>query len=382
MSQYRYEALRSSRAIRLLKFTHEAGSEPRCKVITVEVEKAPPFVALSYTWGAKGYSRTICVDDATLAITTNLGEAIDAISPFAMERRMMFWADSICINQADIDERSRQVRLMNLIYRSAEMVVIWLGMAAHESDLAFDMMKTWSARFEEITRQHSSSYAITTTRISPDDTFFFGSSGSTEERAHNALQEIARRPWWTRAWVVQEGAIAHPSRTLLFCGDRRIDWSVLRSTLWVRTMNNSSNTADDFMMITLDTVRHEREYGVNLPLLRLLRVMRSYNCEDPRDKLYAALGMAMDVHENDIVPDYTKTVVQVYTDIVRYCVSNTRRLPLEFLSLVVRSAPDTVFEHDHVPLLPSWVPDWTIKAPTGTSSVSKAFLASRKAIFM
>ena len=33
---------------------------------------------------------------------------------------MTFWIDAICINQADLDERSQQVAIMRDIYASAE----------------------------------------------------------------------------------------------------------------------------------------------------------------------------------------------------------------------------------------------------------------------
>jgi hypothetical protein len=37
------------------------------------------------------------------------------------------WIDSICINQQDIAEKTRQVRLMHHIYRQAFKVTVWLG---------------------------------------------------------------------------------------------------------------------------------------------------------------------------------------------------------------------------------------------------------------
>lgn len=37
------------------------------------------------------------------------------------------WADAVCINQVDEEEKSQQVQLMPLIYRKAKSVLIWLG---------------------------------------------------------------------------------------------------------------------------------------------------------------------------------------------------------------------------------------------------------------
>jgi hypothetical protein len=362
-TQFTYETLQSSRAIRLIKFL--PGSNPTCQIVTVEVEKAPPYVALSYTWGSKDTPRFVLANGSEIRITANLAEAIDAIFPFARERNMMFWADSICINQADVVERSRQVRLMNTIYRSAAIVAIWLGPAKHESDLAFDKMKEWKARFDQLKNDCGGSEELAVTSISSDDPFFIGSRDSEQQRALEALREICRRSWWRRAWIVQEGTIADPTRNILFCGSRRIDWTHLRAALQIThhaTHYRTSGMSVDFydgMAIRLDGFRKDREAGCNISLLRVLRLIRAYDCEDPRDKIYAALGMAMDVDENDIIPDYEKPTSAVYRDIVDFYVSKQDDHSLDILGYVWRSARGTAFEHRPVSNIPSWVPDWT-----------------------
>jgi hypothetical protein len=281
---FSYEPLASSRAIRLLKF--RAGPHPTCQMITVEVEKAPPYAALSYTWGSKTLSRTIGVDGAEVPITVNLADAIDAIFLFARSRNLVFWADSICINQADIHERSRQVRLMNTIYRSAEFVVVWLGLAEPDNDLAFDKMEEWKARLDTLKQQFHGSEYLPITSISPHDPVFFGPRGSIQHRAVEALRMIYRRPWWTRAWIVQEGTMVNPMRTILFCGNRSADWTHFRVALQLThdvKLSKTFGISNDFhdgMAIRLDAFRQERELGASIGLLRVLGLIRSYDCED------------------------------------------------------------------------------------------------------
>ncbi|RMZ73052.1 heterokaryon incompatibility [Pyrenophora seminiperda CCB06] len=367
MTRFSYERLPSSRAIRLIKFL--PGPDPTCQIVAVEVEKAPPYVALSYTWGSKNLSRVIIANGAEIPITANLAEAIDAVFLFVRERSMMFWADSLCINQADVYERSRQVRLMNTIYRSAEMVAIWLGPAAYHSDLAFDKMEEWKARFDGLKQRFGGSEELAVTSISSDDPFYFGACGSEEQRALEAFRMLCRRPWWKRAWIVQEGTIANPVRTILFCGSRSIDWTYLRAALQIthhathyQSSGIMSTDFNDSMAMRLDNFRKDREEGANIGLLRVLRLIRAYDCQDPRDKLYAALGMAMDVYEDEIVPDYTKSSSAVYSDVVRFCIDKSNGHSLDFLGEVWRSAPGTGFEHQHDRTLPSWTPDWTFQA--------------------
>jgi hypothetical protein len=357
MTQLHYDVLKSSRAIRLLHFL--PGPEPLCQMITVEVEKAPAFLALSYTWGHKEYTREIPVDGVEVAVTANLADAIDAIYVFARTQNLMFWTDSICINQADVDERSRQVRLMNTIYRSAEFVAIWLGAFAENSDLAFDITKEWKTRFDSLRELCGGSDDAAVTQFSFDD--------SRAQRALEAWHKIGHRPWWTRAWIVQEGTIASPSRTIVFCSNRNIDWVSLRLALQIThrkkyyKSSGESIEFNDSMALRLDDFRKDRESGANIRLLRVLDLMRAYDCEDPRDLLYAALGMAMDINEDDIIPDYTKTCAEVYTDVVRFYVSKADSYSLDFLGHIQRPAPGSSFDYQVNCLLPSWVPDWAMR---------------------
>lgn len=47
----------------------------------------------------------------------------------------MIWADAICANQTDGDEKSRQVGQMGSMYKRARNTIIYLVNAIEESDL-------------------------------------------------------------------------------------------------------------------------------------------------------------------------------------------------------------------------------------------------------
>jgi len=46
----------------------------------------------------------------------------------------VLWADAICIDQQNIEERGTQVQLMGMIYWKADRVLVWLGQNIAEND--------------------------------------------------------------------------------------------------------------------------------------------------------------------------------------------------------------------------------------------------------
>jgi hypothetical protein len=56
-------------------------------------------------------------------------------------QRGYIWADAICINQSDVEEKTEQVRMMGDIYEAAQIVVIWLGPEEHSDRAGLYLMK-------------------------------------------------------------------------------------------------------------------------------------------------------------------------------------------------------------------------------------------------
>jgi len=64
-----------------------------------------------------------------------------------------FWIDAVCINQSDLPERGSQVSMMDVIYRHATNVLVWLGEldifirpAAEAMNALLDLEKTMESR--------------------------------------------------------------------------------------------------------------------------------------------------------------------------------------------------------------------------------------------
>jgi hypothetical protein len=140
-----------SRCIRLLDLDDEtAGWKDKTtappslsgRLRVASVDPAPSFTALSYVWGGEEASRrTITCQDCDLEITENCHQAL-----WHIQKRfgaVTIWVDSICINQADDDEKTGQISLMGEIYSFASFVYVWLGPAEGNSD---DAMKSLRRR--------------------------------------------------------------------------------------------------------------------------------------------------------------------------------------------------------------------------------------------
>ncbi|OCK86532.1 HET-domain-containing protein, partial [Cenococcum geophilum 1.58] len=142
--------------------------------------------ALSYVWGFSSKAVPINLDGFKIPVTQNLEYALRYPRRQTQPRRI--WVDAVCINQADLDERSKQVSRMKNIYQQAFNVVIWLG---EENE----------PRVGEV--------------------FYTGRNCE----AFMVLSKLLYRKWFTRVWVLQELAAA--SAAGVVCGNASISWSVL-----------------------------------------------------------------------------------------------------------------------------------------------------------
>jgi hypothetical protein len=93
-----------------------------CTLSHVAFGDMPKYDALSYTWGDGAVKRTIFLNEIRVEVGENLAAALVNIRglELAGEKPRTLWIDAICINQSDLAERSRQVRLMPLIYEKSK----------------------------------------------------------------------------------------------------------------------------------------------------------------------------------------------------------------------------------------------------------------------
>ncbi|KAK5709883.1 hypothetical protein LTR17_019389 [Elasticomyces elasticus] len=136
---YHYEPLSSGNKTRLLIIEAALDqSEPiHCRLTQSSDLSNDDYQTLSYAWGptyADGSHLThhVICDGSLIAVTANLhGALLQIRQDYAFNgidaSTLPLWCDALCINQVDLEERSKQVRLMGEIFANSSRLIIWLG---------------------------------------------------------------------------------------------------------------------------------------------------------------------------------------------------------------------------------------------------------------
>jgi hypothetical protein len=137
---HEYDPLDSSSGeIRLVKILpNEGNTSVQCELLHARLEEKPSYEALSYTWGDPQSHGNIELHGLPFFTRENLEAALRRLR--LKERPRILWVDALCIDQINIEERNAQVGLMRDIYKGASRVLIFLGLAENDSDVAMDLI--------------------------------------------------------------------------------------------------------------------------------------------------------------------------------------------------------------------------------------------------
>ena len=293
---FQYPSLEHRTAIRILNLQHGSGEDPiECNMFTAELDDQE-YQALSYEWGRPDTDDpTVTINGCPIRIRRNLYEALVQIR--SATEVLSLWIDALCINQADIQEKNHQVGMMGKIYESAENVIIWVGAARDNSDLAMERLA--DGRLEGLIES--------------------GGLGITEQLA---LISLCHRSYWRRAWVVQEFHLAQSYEVR--CGSKFVPGEKFGSALATITgFDDRHKYCKTIASSPANTHRVSREFrGSRLnTLARWLRVGLDLNSEatEPRDLIYAMLAVASDCNSSRIIPCYEKPLLDVYFEALAFC---------------------------------------------------------------
>lgn len=167
----------------------------RCSLKVIELSQAEEehYRAVSYVWGNQENPVDVIVNDSTFKVGQNLHNALLHLRSTSKNRS--FWIDAMAINQSDVLERNDQVQKMGTIYALAASVIIWLG---QNSDIDPD----WDAG--NAAGNTSTEEIVGWMRSDAPN----GAEKPQTNTFLNALIVLSQLPYWHRAWVLQEVAMA------------------------------------------------------------------------------------------------------------------------------------------------------------------------------
>lgn len=314
---YHYDKLEGSNDIRLVVLPPGSFySSVRCDIIHVDLAEAPDYEALSYTWAGEDGDKSLTgailcgPDDQRIPITRNCEAALRHLR-LERETRVL-WVDAICINQTTLEERNHQVSIMSKIYRTASRVVVYLGEATRDSD-------------EFIHLLNNKIYAY---------------------RSIQQAKLMLRRRWFKRLWVLQEITLAR--RAVVMCGDKTVQWRTLvefYNMPFYRTHNSTNMHVSDnpsFANILLHYGLKGAQAIETLP--KLFRATQQGDASDPRDKVFALLGIVEKDSHHQMVPDYGLSEMETFENLATYFV---KRFGIVFLRSIFHGTSSWVFYWSH-----------------------------------
>ncbi|KAF2724319.1 HET-domain-containing protein [Polychaeton citri CBS 116435] len=331
------------------------------------------FVALSYYWGPPSPVQHIILNNRPFPVGPNLFQALRHLRSHQRIRQgFKIWIDAICINQADIAERSAQVGRMREIYAAAWQVVIWLGPETDDSELAV-----------------TAASAIATQNRSPSPYGFFyrktalidcrplfikwsGYKSPLKKSVYKALFLYLSRPYWQRMWILQEVAMTrqdapvvcgrsclpwrdiHDAATFISNDEQRFGREVARSTrprilgTWTfeaardRVVQERRWASGRMWDLLIDMTNLQKgqnaladsEQGPKHPfdVLRPLILARDAEVTEEKDRVYGILGIKSIADRVDITPDYTLSLTDIYQDFTAQLISQGDLNILRFVS--------------------------------------------------
>ncbi|OPB42126.1 hypothetical protein A0O28_0032430 [Trichoderma guizhouense] len=250
--------------IRLLTILpDEWAADIHCKISVVSLSDTPEYVALSYIWGGTFQDGTLYINGHEKRIGRSLETALRYYRRAGWS--MPLWADAVCINQADVAERSSQVSIMDRIYSSAATVLVVLGAGIDlaANDYFAKVKELHNFRFRVYGHKYFDAVSppawdeSNSARSLDDDKkssilFSFleravnfrindhlstvpqwgGTSEGSEESQYpwqtliQTFDEFTRELWWDRVWTLQESVVG--SSPIFIYRTTAVPWAMIK----------------------------------------------------------------------------------------------------------------------------------------------------------
>ena len=383
-TEYQYATLQDRQIRLVILHPHSAMKEHSPLRVNITIENLNPdleFEALSYAWGDATDLHPLDSSDGLHHITTNLRDALINIRPADSPRRL--WIDALCINQQDEKEKEQQIALMRQIYGTAKSTIIWLGEEADDAEMAvfyFNDME-WRLRTKLAEYLNARLPIEDMSTLIGDIDKSFGQSleylfqGFDRLRTQRAIAKFLARPWFRRAWVVQEFVVSN--NVQMRCGDMVCTWAFAIQTFmyafeeaqlsWHGCIE-PSDREHMFQGVQQMLQMHQhansfrkdgRPKGGIAGLFKLLQTYRAAQTSMPEDKVWSLLGFLQDsgtdagssIWMQDLIQAISgKAKKEMYTNLA--CLFVDAGKGEVVLNEAAKSSRNTSE-------MCSWVPDWS-----------------------
>ncbi|KAH8651911.1 heterokaryon incompatibility protein-domain-containing protein [Tricladium varicosporioides] len=374
LDRYQYNPLSTSDSIRVFQF-HETRSQLECTIREIKLSDGG-YTALSYEWGSHETPFRMIVRDhdgialGYVPLTINLRSALADLRDTQGLESGQYWIDQITIDQSDNLEKGHQVKLMKDVYRNAFQVITYLGPHAQDMEGEAGALKLLSRidthfrpnykyinsqSIEETYRYNLSELPV---KDPPDNTF-------GNDPSWPALLSIVFGAWLRRLWMVQENILC--SNTTMLRGRQELDWFSVAAipilfylellprevlNLELKNLRLTYDPGADCGPLSLTwDARHSHIYekGESANFCSLAENLAFYDnldCADPRDRIFAVLGVSKSASVLGIEPNYKIPVHQLYTQV-------SKRILIQDQDLYLLEVVGSQEVRSHSPL-PTW----------------------------
>ncbi|CAO2655431.1 Nn.00g104950.m01.CDS01 [Neocucurbitaria sp. VM-36] len=383
----------------------------------------PREISPQEAWAARPFD--IEVDGKPVSVGVNLYTALLGLRSYVTHQNDprfsdspqstgYFWIDAMCINQKDLKEKSSQVMMMSRIYKQAHLVFAWLGGGDRLSRQALHDLNTIASLCANNKRDPKELRGF---NITEDETYQKLGIPKLDYTSWIGMYLFFNRAWFKRAWIVQEIALAR--EPWFMCGKQvfnlmmvLMSLETLQRSRWLDQMRSLAEpliqnyrTEDDYqsnITLAMSSVRLYRPRKTHLlnsnlgvilrdvrismgtskglakdgsapkrpELLRLLEFYRFTEAGDPRDTVYAFLGLSSEQEINPLKVDYELKGEEVFVDAARHILDSMGNLKILSQKKITLDAESTL-------TLPSWVPDFTVQDFTTPINQHALFSASK-----
>lgn len=325
----------------------------RCKIQSFATSDQPIYEALSYTWGDSDKQSRIELNGNSFPVTENLFWFLHYHSCRSDTKEgTLIWIDAICIDQENTTEKGHQVQMMGSIYRNAQRVIVWLDPGIKGTEENSKLLSSADRRSAATIQDIENTFTFLNFAeqnfgdISIERKYmkFFQNRNS---HLHDVLDSLFQLPYWNRSWIVQEVVLA--KSIVIRLGPQEITWHAL--DFWTRNSNNIWSAMGrppqqpyrpvrrfQFEWLLEMRSEHIGEKTQTGSLYRVIERNVDTHCKDPRDRVYAFLGLVTaPSHAPMIQADYTMIPEELFFSVMLFVLAEERGIPVSFAEILIKA---------------------------------------------